>query len=57
MINMATVYVVKDVVELFTNKLISHTTVVHHVCVVLAYLHVINVLHGDYNVEGIFKVS
>ena len=56
MINMATSYVVKDVMEVFLNKKIARTTFIHHACVVLAYLHVITVLHGDYNREGIFKV-
>ena len=56
MVNMATAYVVKDVMEVLINKKMATTTLVHHGCVVLAYLHVITVLHGDYNVEGIFKV-
>ena len=56
MINMATAYVVKDVMEVFLNKKIATTTLIHHACVVLAYLHVITVLNGDYNREGIFKV-
>ena len=55
MINMATVYTVKDVVEMFINKKMTRTTYLHHSCVVLAYFHVQSVLHGDYNVEGIFK--
>ena len=57
MINMATAYVVKDVMEVFLNKKIARTTLIHHACVVLAYLHVITVLNGDYNREGIFKVG
>ena len=57
MINMATMYTVKDVVEVLVNKMISRTTIVHHTCVLLAYSHVLTVLHGDYNVEGIFKVQ
>ena len=57
MINMATMYTVKDVVEIFINRMISRTTIVHHTCVFLAYSHVLTVLHGDYNVEGIFKVE
>ena len=56
MVNMSTTYVVKDVMEVLINKKLARTTLVHHVCVVLAYLHVISVLHADYNVEGIFKV-
>ena len=57
MINMATMYTVKDVVEVLSNRMISRTTIVHHTCVLLAYSHVLSVLHGDYNVEGIFKGS
>ena len=57
MINMATMYTVKDVVEVLSNQMISRTTIVHHTCVLLAYSHVLSVLHGDYNVEGIFKVA
>ena len=56
MINMATVYCVKDILEMFINKKITRTTILHHTCVILAYCHVLSVLHGDYNVEGIFKV-
>jgi len=55
MVNMSTTYVVKDVMEVLINKKLARTTLVHHLCVVLAYLHVISVLHADYNVEGIFK--
>ena len=54
---MATVYTVKDMVEMVSNKMISRTTLLHHMCVVLAYWHVLSVLHADYNVEGIFKVN
>ena len=57
MVNCATIYTVKDAVEVVRNKKISRTTIIHHTCVVLAYLYVLNVLHGDYNVEGIFKVT
>ena len=56
MINMATVYCVKDMVEMVRNKLMTRTTLVHHSCVILAYCHVLTILHDDYNVEGIFKV-
>merc|ERR1712198_108648 len=55
MINMATVYCIKDILEMFINKKITRTTILHHTCVILAYCHVLSVLHGDYNVEGIFK--
>ena len=51
-----TILVVKDIMEVFLNKKIASTTLIHHGCVVLAYLHVITVLNGDYNREGIFKV-
>ena len=57
MINMATMYTVKDAVEVISNKMISRTTVLHHTCVLIAYCHVLTVLHGDFNVEGIFKVK
>ena len=57
MINMATMYMVKDLVEILINQMISRTTIVHHTCVLLAYSHVVTVLQGDYNVEGIFKVE
>ena len=57
MINMATMYTVKDLVEILVNQMISRTTIVHHTCVLLAYSHVVTVLQGDYNVEGIFKVE
>ena len=57
MVNMATAYVVKDVMEVCINKKIARTTLIHHLCVVFAYFHVISVLHADYNVEGIFKVK
>ena len=51
-----TILVVKDVMEVFLNKKIARTTLIHHGCVVLAYFHVVTVLNGDYNREGIFKV-
>ena len=51
MINMATMYTVKDLVEILVNQMISRTTIVHHTCVLLAYSHVVTILQGDYNVE------
>merc|ERR1712106_1262856 len=55
MINIATMYTMKDVVEMFVNKRIGKSTIVHHICVIMAYFYVIRVLTTDFNVEGIFK--
>jgi len=55
MINIATMYTMKDVVEMFVNKKIAKSTIVHHICVIMAYFYVLRVLTTDYNVEGIFK--
>ena len=55
LINLATMYVCKDIVELFVNKKIATSTIVHHVCVICAYFYCLSVLLDDYNVEGIFK--
>ena len=41
MINMATMYVGKDVANLLINKRIAKTTVLHHVCVIFAYGYVL----------------
>ena len=46
MINMATMYMVKDLVEILINQMISRTTIVHYTCVLLAYSHVVTVLGG-----------
>merc|ERR1711874_666845 len=55
MINMATMYTLKDVVELFVNKKIAKTTIIHHLCVIMAYFYVLKVITTDFNVEGFFK--
>jgi len=55
LINIATMYTMKDVVELFVNKKLAKSTIVHHICVIMAYFYVIRVLTTDFNVEGIFK--
>ena len=55
MINIATMYAMKDVVELFVNKKIARTTIAHHLCVILAYFYVVRVLTTNFNVEGFFK--
>ena len=41
MINMATMYASKDLVGLLVNQRIAKTTVVHHICVFMAYLYVL----------------
>ena len=41
MINMATMYVVKDLANLVINKRIATTTIIHHICVFLAYGYVL----------------
>ena len=41
MVNMATMYAGKDLVGLLLNKRIAKTTVVHHICVFMAYLYVL----------------
>lgn len=55
LINASTMYTIKDIVETFVNKKIARSTVIHHICVTLAYIYVMRVLHTDYNVEGVFK--
>ena len=55
MINLATMYVTKDVVEMFVNKKIALTTMVHHGGVICAYFYTLYVLNTNFNVEGIFK--
>ena len=55
MINMATMYVSKDLAGLLINRRMAKTTVIHHVCVFMAYLYVISVIADDYKQEGIFK--
>lgn len=41
MINMATMYVVKDLANILINKRIAPTTVIHHICVFIAYVYVL----------------
>ena len=41
MINMATMYTVKDLASLLINKRIASTTVLHHICVFFAYFYVL----------------
>lgn len=41
MINMATMYVVKDLANILINKRIAATTVIHHICVFIAYVYVL----------------
>ena len=55
MVNMATMYAGKDLVGLLLNKKIAKTTVVHHICVFMAYFYVLSVITDDYRQEGIFK--
>jgi len=53
--NIATIYTLKDVAELFFNRKIARTTIVHHICVIMAYLFVLKGVTTDFNVEGFFK--
>ena len=46
MINMATMYVGKDIANLLINKRIAKTTVLHHVCVIFAYGYVLRSRHS-----------
>lgn len=57
MINMATMYVVKDLANLLINKRIASTTILHHIGVFSAYIHVLSVLTDDHawKEEGLFK--
>ena len=55
LINISTMYVAKDIVELFVNKKIAKTTIIHHICVICAYLYCLNILTTEYNIEGVFK--
>ena len=47
LINMATMYVGKDLANLLINKRIAATTVVHHVCVFMAYGYVLRSGQGQ----------
>merc|ERR1712183_1004139 len=55
MINIATIYTMKDVLEMFVNKRIGKSTIIHHICVIVAYFYVLRILTTDFNVEGFFK--
>lgn len=44
MINMATMYAVKDLANILINKRIAATTVVHHFCVFIAYVYVLRLI-------------
>ena len=55
-INLSTMYATKDIVELFINKRIANSTILHHICVICAYLYCLRVLTtSEFNTEGIFK--
>jgi len=58
MINMATMYTVKDLASLLINKRMASTTVLHHICVFLAYFYVLSILCDEdrwRSEEGFFK--
>ena len=55
MINLSTMYTWRVFIELFLYRKNAKSTIIHHVCVIVAYIYVISVLTEDYNVEGIFK--
>ena len=55
-INLSTMYATKDTVELFVNKRIANSTILHHIGVICAYLYCLSVLTtSEFNTEGIFK--
>ena len=41
LVNMATMYVTKDLARILINRRIATTTVIHHVCVFIAYGYVL----------------
>ena len=47
MINMATMYAVKDLANILINKRIAATTVLHHLCVFIAYVYVLRYLYSE----------
>ena len=47
MINMATMYAVKDLANILINKRIAATTVLHHLCVFIAYVYVTRYQHPE----------
>ena len=44
LVNMATMYVTKDLARILINKRIATTTVIHHICVFMAYGYVLGYL-------------
>ena len=44
LVNMATMYVTKDLVRILLNRRIATTTVIHHICVFMAYGYVLGYL-------------
>ena len=55
LINLSTMYAIKDIVELFVNKKIANSTILHHICVICAYFYCLSILTTEFNIEGIFK--
>ena len=55
LINISTMYATKDIVELFVNKKIANSTILHHLCVICAYLYCLSILTTEFNIEGVFK--
>ena len=47
MTNMATMYAVKDLANILINKRIAATTVLHHLCVFIAYVYVLRYLYSE----------
>ena len=41
LVNMATMYVTKDLTRILLNRRIASTTVIHHICVFMAYVYVL----------------
>ena len=41
LVNMATMYVTKDLTRILLNRRIATTTVIHHICVFMAYVYVL----------------
>ena len=44
LVNMATMYVTKDLARILLNRRIATTTVIHHICVFMAYGYVLGYL-------------
>ena len=45
LVNMATMYVTKDLTRILLNRRIATTTVIHHICVFMAYGYVLGYLN------------